>query len=51
MTHDERQEIEDYILILKKNAEWMVRSISNLQEAVKRMSNGSVGEGEKDDDA
>lgn len=51
MTHDERREIDEYILILKKNTEWMMRNISNLQEAVKKMESASKDKGEEDNDA
>lgn len=51
MTHDERREIEEYILILKKNTEWMIRNLSNLQEAVKKMESTSKNKGEENDDA
>ena len=51
MTHEERREIDEYILILKKNTEWMIRNISNLQEAVKKMESASKDKGEEDNDA
>lgn len=51
MTYDERREIEDYILILKKNAEWLTRSIENLEAALKKMPCVSKQKGEEDDEA
>ncbi len=43
MTYDERQEIELYLDIVKKNAERLVRSVEMMQDALGKM-NCIIGE-------
>lgn len=49
MTYDERQEIEEYLTIIKKNCERVMRSIEMMQTALGKIECTKKNENAKED--